>query len=682
MEMEEENVEVPQGDLDAEGHHLFMIASFDGNCYLVNKQSGFIYWSVPTSGFLRIANRGEDVVDYADLKQGDYRGQLYHFKPNPQLIPYDTKELLEEHFNQHHKGGLGTDVSKDEGYYVMDYQTGKIIHYFDSYEMAVQNDVFENEELLDFFLIKRVDFYLHRSSPFWSLRFARIEAWFPHSRCRDIHRTECLVYHAPNPNSYVQACIDYNLNRFPRGCAVNQLITDKSSLSLQKVTLEEEKNTLEDDISNLRALLSRNSRIDTSLLNADNFLKHGDNGSEFFKGAYDCVDALIEKTRRGDDAKLRQKIYRLYKSAYHPNICTFLGWQSDETHDYFAYEKCRKSFKDYVFDPKYQYKEMSAESLKIMSGLVSGICHLHSRGLLHTNLTLDNIWISDDKNKIIKIGGVGNCKLLGRDEDLRIPDLYEVGEAILFYMTKGNYTPKRDKTTLMKSDFDGLEIKGTNREVLDLLQKLNVVEPVPKPRETPEPKKLCNHIAFWPAPKRLGFFQDLSNFLDDTDPRPEHIRKAINSLTVVPGGHKRSDWGSLFEKSVRDAMEKMPEKKGQPKVAQQDPKQAQSSRQLDPKKGESSKQDPPEETTKPVNYSYTRPVSLIRFMRSGFTHIHSFSSRDTAEGRTLEDDLGGNASKFEETFRTKFPDLFVLVYAEGEKYLKDLPDDLQIYYLA
>ena len=104
-----------------------------------------------------------------------------------------------------------------------------------------------------------------------------------------------------------------------------------------------------------------------TLLNADNFIKKGDEGSEFFKGTYDRVDALIQKASRGSyHSEVRKKIYRLRSSVYHPNICTFLGWQSYDKHDYFAYEKCHKSLRDYINDRHTKYEEMSEQSMNIM----------------------------------------------------------------------------------------------------------------------------------------------------------------------------------------------------------------------------------------------------------------------------------------------------------------------------
>nr|GEV63940.1 hypothetical protein [Tanacetum cinerariifolium] len=57
------------------------------------------------------------------------------------------------------------------------------------------------------------------------------------------------------------------------------------------------------------------------------------------------------------------------------------------------------------------------------------------------------------------------------------PDLYEVGQAILVYMSKGKHNPSPDKTLLLKGQFDNWKIPGAHKEVWDLLQKLHAVNP-------------------------------------------------------------------------------------------------------------------------------------------------------------------------------------------------------------
>nr|GEZ07305.1 serine/threonine-protein kinase/endoribonuclease ire-1 [Tanacetum cinerariifolium] len=57
------------------------------------------------------------------------------------------------------------------------------------------------------------------------------------------------------------------------------------------------------------------------------------------------------------------------------------------------------------------------------------------------------------------------------------PDLYEVGQAILVYMSKGKHNPSPDKTLLPKGQFDNWKIPGTHKEVWDLLQKLHAINP-------------------------------------------------------------------------------------------------------------------------------------------------------------------------------------------------------------
>ncbi|GKD50195.1 serine/threonine-protein kinase/endoribonuclease IRE1, partial [Tanacetum coccineum] len=154
-------------------------------------------------------------------------------------------------------------------------------------------------------------------------------------------------------------------------------------------------------------------------------------------------------------------------------------------------------------------------------------------------------------------------------------------------------------------------------------------------------------------------FLDLSNYLEEGVPRPTELRKALNKLTVVPKGNSYSDWRTLFKDGVITAMEKLPAKASKPEQAEQNPHQ-----------------------TTTVTYGYTHLVSLIRFMRNGFTHIESFKKRETSRRRTLVEDLGKNASELEATFRSASPGLLVSGYAKVENNIDHLPHQLKEYYPA
>ncbi|PWA38972.1 hypothetical protein CTI12_AA576430 [Artemisia annua] len=219
--MDESQIEVPRGDIDRDGHRLFMVASPDGTCYLVNKQSGIIYWSLKTNRLLRVAFRGDDVNDYLDLPLDDYKIRMYHFQPHrqrPQLIPYDTVELLKCHFDQHY-GEKGTEVSIKETCYFIEYGSGVV-----NGPVDCERGVVESNASWNFFKLKRVEYFLRRSSPMWSLRFSSIQAWFPSSSHEECVRVPCVVYHALNTRSFVKVCKEYNLHPLPSGCSLNELM--------------------------------------------------------------------------------------------------------------------------------------------------------------------------------------------------------------------------------------------------------------------------------------------------------------------------------------------------------------------------------------------------------------------------------------------------------------------------
>ncbi|GJR45201.1 hypothetical protein Tco_0730808 [Tanacetum coccineum] len=167
-----------------------------------------------------------------------------------QLIPYDTADLLEKHFDWHY-GEDGTEVSIKEKYYLIEYQSGVVNGSFDSDE----RDVVESEDWLDYFIIKRVDYYLHRSSPMWSLQFASIKAWFPSSCDKKSFRVPCVVYHAPDARSFINVCKNCNLQPLPSGCPLSELIMENTALISEKKDL-----TL--NISKMSETVTNKKRID------------------------------------------------------------------------------------------------------------------------------------------------------------------------------------------------------------------------------------------------------------------------------------------------------------------------------------------------------------------------------------------------------------------------------------
>ncbi|GJU87983.1 hypothetical protein Tco_1300406 [Tanacetum coccineum] len=165
------------------------------------------------------------------------------------LIPYDTADLLEKHFDWHY-GDDGTEVSIKEKYYLIEYQSGVVNGSFDS-----ERDVVESEDWLDYFIIKRVDYYLHRSSPMWSLQFASIKAWFPSSCDKKSFRVPCVVYHAPDARSFINVCKNCNLQPLPSGCPLSELIMENTALISEKKDL-----TL--NISKMSETVTNKKRID------------------------------------------------------------------------------------------------------------------------------------------------------------------------------------------------------------------------------------------------------------------------------------------------------------------------------------------------------------------------------------------------------------------------------------
>ncbi|PWA34745.1 serine/threonine-protein kinase/endoribonuclease IRE1 [Artemisia annua] len=152
---------------------------------------------------------------------------------------------------------------------------------------------------------------------------------------------------------------------------------------------------------NKNVLFTTNLKI--KLPKIKEIVTHGKHDTLIFKGSYESVKAIVKKVRRTDD--LKQK---LRSTCYHDNEFAFLGWETDGEFDYYAFEECGVTLTEYVKNR--MYMEMGETSLKIMCGLVDGVKHLHTKGLVYMNHNPQNVLVNDDDT--VKNCGMGNGKFL------------------------------------------------------------------------------------------------------------------------------------------------------------------------------------------------------------------------------------------------------------------------------
>lgn len=208
----------------------------------------------------------------------------------------DTEKEFQSYLVGHYRDKL-TKVNRREKVYYFNYENGDLIN-----------------ATLSAFKIERVDYYLHRSRPDWSLRYSRISAWFPSRSKKERHRMKCRVLHLTDSHRFIQACHKFKLHPLPSDSPVTQLIISNKNLS---------------------DLCTINQKI--SLGESDEETK-GKHGTLFYKGTYDGIKAFVKKVKRSDDPEAikHKKILRL--SGYHENVVAFLGSESDGVFDFFAFE--------------------------------------------------------------------------------------------------------------------------------------------------------------------------------------------------------------------------------------------------------------------------------------------------------------------------------------------------------
>ncbi|GJR34915.1 serine/threonine-protein kinase/endoribonuclease IRE1 [Tanacetum coccineum] len=407
---------------------MWMVSSPTGTCYLVHKDTGKIKWLAETNNqFIYIACKGDDVTDYVDLKpqheyqirwlENDYN--MYHFKngTEQQIIPLDTQETTQQIMNFIYKD-LYTKVDVRTNTYYFDHTSGE-----------------QCEERPSAFKVERSDFYVHRASPSWSIRCSRLKAWFPAYRNKEIYRRQCVVFHARDSCKFFQACKRFNMMPPPEANPLNEFVLTSN-------------------------LYETNKKIEC--LATGVVIAEGKHNMSIIEGTYDKVKAVVKKVKIMDDSKGTELKKKLRDARFHENLVAFLDCESDHEYNYYAYEEGGSTLADHI--NRHPYVEMDESSMKIITGLVEGVKHLHDQGLVHTNL---NPW-----NILVK--GSTTVKIC----DGKLKDLQDIAHVILYIVSKGVHLLK-DVVAVnpgLVDEKDLMKLVGTNAEVIDLLKKIGIVQ--------------------------------------------------------------------------------------------------------------------------------------------------------------------------------------------------------------
>ncbi|GKB05408.1 serine/threonine-protein kinase/endoribonuclease IRE1 [Tanacetum coccineum] len=191
------------------------------------------------------------------------------------------------------------------------------------------------EERPSAFKIERSDFYMHRASPAWSIRFSRFKVWFPSYTNKEEHRCRCVVFHSRDSCKFFQACKLSKLKPPARSDPINEFVMTS-------------------------VLYTTNRKIECPRV----VLAQGKHNVSIIQGYYDKIKVVVKKVKITHDLKGTELKKKLRESDFHENLVAFLDWESDDEYNYYAYEEGRATLADHI--QEHPYVEMGESSMKII----------------------------------------------------------------------------------------------------------------------------------------------------------------------------------------------------------------------------------------------------------------------------------------------------------------------------
>ncbi|GJR05590.1 serine/threonine-protein kinase/endoribonuclease IRE1 [Tanacetum coccineum] len=355
----------------------------------------------------------------------------------------------------------------------------------------------KGDDVTDYVDLKPQHEYHIRASPSWSIRCSRLKAWFLAYRNKEIYRRQCVVFHARDSCKFFQACKRFNMKPPPEANPLNEFVLTSN-------------------------LYETNKKIEC--LATGVVIAEGKHNMSIIEGTYDKVKAVVKKVRIMDDSKGTELKKKLRDARFHENLVAFLDCESDNEYNYYAYEEGGITLANHI--NRHPYVEMDESSMKIITGLVEGVKHLHDQGLVHTNLNPWNILVKGSTTvKICELDPItpkdipqtiaGNflMRLTRTDkqsiinatlqsfqpQDGKLKDLQDIAHVILYIVSKGVHLLK-DVVAVnpgLVDEKDLMKLVGTNAEVIDLLKKIGIVQ-----LQTAQPRKFFWNLDFGGSTRR------------------------------------------------------------------------------------------------------------------------------------------------------------------------------------
>nr|GFA70021.1 serine/threonine-protein kinase/endoribonuclease IRE1 [Tanacetum cinerariifolium] len=94
-------------------------------------------------------------------------------------------------------------------------------------------------------------------------------------------------------------------------------------------------------------------------------IPEGKHNMSIIEGTYDKVNAVVKKVRIMDDSKGTELKKKLRNACFHENLVAFLGCESDNVYNYYAYEEGGITLANHI--RRHPYVEMDEFSMKIIT---------------------------------------------------------------------------------------------------------------------------------------------------------------------------------------------------------------------------------------------------------------------------------------------------------------------------